>query len=133
MDVLSRWPVNRTTVPTAAQVAAISWARRPPPQLAGQQPGERDDRPRGDRRRQPQDGERIGVDLAHRPGDQRGHRALVHIRPIEMATGLEEVELVAVIAVAAGEGAQHRGHRAGEQEDVAVHPMYFRHNIPPVG
>ena len=65
-------------------------------------------------------------------GDERHERRLVGVAPRQMLPRLEEVELVAVVAVAAGDRQEKGGHPRGDRQNgtpghrrelVGTHPL----------
>ncbi len=83
--------------------------------LAREQRRERDDRAHGERRGNPQEREGVGGQRLHRGRHQRREQPLVGIPEGQMLSGLDEVELVAVVAVAAGQSNEPRGERQGDK------------------
>lgn len=71
--------------------------------LTRRQGGEDDDQARGDGRGDPEQGERSGGDGAHRAGYQGDERRLIRIAPRQMAPAGQEIQLIAVVSVAAAD------------------------------
>ncbi len=86
------------------------------PELASRHAGQEHGRSRGQRRRDPQHGQRSRRDGVHQRGDRRGQRSLVRIAEGEVVARDEEVELVAVVPVAAGEGDKRRDDDRGDRQ-----------------
>jgi hypothetical protein len=85
-------------------------------QLAGEQPGHHHQRPDRQGGQQPQAEQRV---VQQHPGQARqggGERRLVDIPPGKVARGFQEIQLVAVVAVASGQGQQQRHQRRGDPE-----------------
>ena len=74
----------------------------PAAELAGDERGEQHGHPRRERGRGPQGHERARHEAVHEPCEQRHERALVRVAPGRPVPGGQEVQLVAVVAVASG-------------------------------
>ena len=86
-------------------------------QLAAGQPREHDDRRRGKRGGQAQNDQRARRQIGQHAGQQRYERRQVRVAPGEVAAGDQKVQLVAVVAVAPGEGEQHGGDGDGQDTE----------------
>ncbi len=78
-------------------------------ELAGDQAGDGDHGRRCERGGQPETHQRAGEQRVHGGGQQRRERRLVGVPERRLPAGAQEVQLVAVISVAAGEGQEEQG------------------------
>ena len=115
--VLSRWPVPRAKFDNASPAAATDWARRSAPSSRAMRPRQHDARGNRKRRGQSEDDERGRGDRRHDSRHERHERRLVRIAPREVAATLQEVQLVAVVAVPAGQRDQQRRDASGDRGD----------------
>ena len=94
-----RWPAPSVMAPTAVQAAARTWPHSPGAELAGQQPGDQDGAAGGQGGREPEQPQLVGQ-RRHGVRQQGDQRRLVDVPPGGVRADDDEVELVAVVAVA---------------------------------
>src|SRR5438128_6355218 len=91
--------------------------RTPGAELPRGDAGHRDGQRLDERRPEAQDRERVGCDRLREGGDRGCDRRLIDVPPCEMSPAREEVELVAVVAVATqGEKERNAPERRNEQD-----------------
>ena len=110
----SRCPTAGSSADTAMAPAASSCAPAGRPELAGEQPGEQHDESGHQRRGRPEPDERAREQHVHRVRQQRGERGLVGVAERGLGAGPHEVQLVAVVPVAARGGQQQRADRGAD-------------------
>jgi len=88
-------------------------------EFAGEHPADHRHRPDRQRRQQPQAEQGVAEGEAGDRRQRRGQRRLVDVPPGQVLGGHQEVELVAVVAVASGDGQLDRDQHSGDHHEPA--------------
>ena len=92
----------------------------PASELTRQQPAYDHGGGQGQAGPQPQPGERDPEQRKRHPGEKGCQDGLVNVATLEVASGVEKVQLVAVVAVQARKGHHHGERQAGDNKDPPV-------------
>ena len=103
----------------AVPTAASSCARRPPPSSRGQA-ADHHGGPGGQRRPQPQAGQRYAEQLQRDPRQQRCQHRLIDVAGLQVPGGVQEVQFVAVEPVPRRHHHEHGGHDAADPDHPPV-------------